>query len=95
MQTYRVAHLHHQGHNVALIELDQTFQYQSLEQKQSALWSLQRSVAAAGLAGEVALVWEGSGGRTEFFTYQKWQVYCQSIDLNFVRYNVNKELRCP
>jgi len=94
MSTYRVAHLHHQGHNVALIELEHSFHYRSEQEKQTALGYLQQAVKAAGMAGEAALVWEGPGGRLHYYAFTKWQRYCESIDLNFVRRNVNKELRC-
>lgn len=94
MNTYRVAHLHHQGHNIALIELEQSFHYSAEQEKQTTLGYLQRAASGAGLAGEVALVWEGPDGRAQYFTYNKWLRFCESIDLTFVRFNVNKELRC-
>lgn len=94
MNTYRIAHLHHQGHNVVLVEIEQAFHYRTLEQQRSTLGYLQRAVGAAGLAGEVALFWEGPDGRAQYLAFQKWQVYCRSIDLAFVRGNVNRELRC-
>ncbi len=94
MNVYRVAHLNHQGHNVALIELTQSFHYSTAEEKQSALGYLQNAVSSAGMAGEVALTWQGPDGRLQFFAFEKWVRFCESIDLNFVRYNVNKELRC-
>jgi hypothetical protein len=94
MNTYRVAHLNHQGHNIALIEIEHSFHYCTEQEKRSTLGYLQRAVSGAGLAGEVALVWAGPDGRAQYFTYTKWLRFCESVDLNFVRYNVNRELRC-
>jgi hypothetical protein len=94
MSTYRIAHLNHQGHNVVLVELEESFHYRSVQEKESALGYLQRATAGAGLAGEVALAWQGPDGRAQFFAVEKWHRFCESIDLNFIRRNVNKQLHC-
>jgi hypothetical protein len=94
MNTYRVAHLNHQGHNVALIELEESFHYRTVQEKQSTLGYLQSAVSNAGLAGEVVLAWQGPGGSSQYFTVNKWLRFCESIDLGYIRRNVNKELRC-
>lgn len=94
MNTYRVAHLNHQGHNVILIELEQSFHYRTVQEKQLTLGYLQRAATSVGWAGEVALAWEGPDGRAQYFAFTQWLRFCESIDLNFVRRNVNKELRC-
>jgi hypothetical protein len=46
----------------------------------------------AGLGGAAVAVWDAGGGRMGFIGPKQWHQFLQSISLQFVRANLNKEI---
>jgi hypothetical protein len=92
MPRFKVAHLHQQGQDMVIIPLESSFGSKSSQDQQTIIADLQIHSRAAGLAGIVVTVWEGSGGRMAFIAPRPWHPFFQSLNLQFVFANVNKEL---
>lgn len=92
MPAYEVAHIREQGQNMLLFPLASAFGQRNQSDQGAILSELERRAHAAGLAGRAAAVWE-SGGRTHTLGPRNWSGFLRSIDLRFVRMNVNREIR--
>jgi hypothetical protein len=91
MPRFRVAHLRKQGQDMVIFPLDSTFRSKPDSEKAKILVQLQRGAHAAGLAGQAVAAWE-SGEETRFLGPRPWRPFFESIDMNWVLANVNKEI---
>jgi hypothetical protein len=91
MPTYKVAHINQQGQNLIIFPLDPTFGQLTALEQQSDLTMLGLRAYAAGLRGLPVAVWEADG-QTRFRGPERWRAFLESINLEFVWANVNKEI---
>ena len=91
MPKFKVAHLHEQGQDMIIIPLDSNFGSKSDQEQRQIISELQARSLAAGLRGTVVPVWE-SGGRMSFIAPRPWHPFFQSISLQRVWANINKEI---
>jgi hypothetical protein len=91
MPTYKVAYINRQGQNLIIFPLDPAFGQLTASEQQSGLTILGLRANAAGLRGLAVAVW-GADGQTRFRGPERWRTFLESINLEFVRANVNKEI---
>jgi len=89
---YKIAHIHEQGNDMIIVPVDAEFENRSKNEMRRVLDGLQEAALSAGLAGTVVPVWDHGGGMMAFLTPRPWLPFFQSIDMNFVWRNVNREL---
>lgn len=94
MSRFKVAHIHKQNVDLIIIPLDSSFRHKTSSEQNQTVGGLQVCASAAGLAGTVVPVWDAGGGRMAFLAPSNWRSFFQSIDLNFVARNINRELIC-
>lgn len=91
MPQYRIAHLREQGQDLIIVPLEGTFGSLSSAAQDATVSELQVRVGAAGLRGTVVPVWPQSA-RMAFLAPPPWHPFFQSISLNFVMANINREI---
>ena len=89
MPRYDLAHVNQQGVDLIIIPLDSSFGSRSQDEQQQIICELQLHASSAGLKGTVVPVWD-SFGRMAFIAPQNWHPFFQSINLQFVRANINR-----
>jgi hypothetical protein len=89
MPRYDLAHIHQQGVDLIIIPLNSSFGSRSQTEQQEVVGELQLHANAAGLKGTVVPVWD-SLGRMAFIAPQDWHPFFKSINLQFVRANINR-----
>lgn len=94
MARFEVAHIQQQNVHLIIIPLDPSFGRKTTSDQNQTTGDLQVCASAAGLAGTVVPVWDAGGGRMAFLAPSNWRSFFQSIDLNFVARNINRELTC-
>ncbi len=92
MPHYKVAHIHEQGQDMIIFPLEARFGHLSQLDKDQELAVLEFQANKAGLRGSAVAVWDAGGGRMAFIGPQNWHRFLQSISLQFVRANLNKEI---
>ncbi|MGD1148791.1 MAG: hypothetical protein ABR961_12675 [Thermoanaerobaculaceae bacterium] len=92
MPKYKIAHVKEQGVDLIIVFVEP--RYGSLiEADQTAFMAdVQMQAHAAGLAGTVVPVWDLGGGRMGFRAPRGLHPFFESISLDFVLANVNREL---
>jgi hypothetical protein len=91
MPIYKVAHINEQGQNLIIFPLDPAFGQLTASEQQADLAMLGLRANASGLRGVVVAVWE-AGGQTRFRGPERWRAFLESINLEFVWANVNKQI---
>ena len=91
MPRFKVAHLHEQGQDMVIIPLESSFGLKSELEKNEIIKELQLHSRGAGLKGTVIPVWESSG-RTHFIAPRPWHPFFESMPLQQIWANINKEL---
>jgi hypothetical protein len=91
MPQFDVAHIREQGIDLIIVPLDDAFDIQSDQDQRATIRELQVRATSAGLAGVVVPVWQ-SGASMKFIAPTNWHAYFQSISLDFVIANVNRQL---
>ncbi len=92
MPHFKIAHLREQGQNMIIVPLESSFEQKSDEdQRAAAIAELQVRARGAGLAGTVVPVWQ-SGGRMYSIAPAPWRSFFQSLSMQRVMLNINKEL---
>lgn len=91
MPSFNVAHIREQGQDMIFFPLDDSFDRKTTTDQNSILAGLQARASAAGLRGRAVAVWQ-RGYETRFLGPPSWRAFFQSIDMNFVLSNVNREV---
>ena len=91
MPHFKIAHLREQGQNMIIVPLESSFEHKSDGDQRATIAELQVRARAAGLAGTVVPVWQ-SGGRMYSIAPRPWRSFFQSLSMQSVMLNVNKEL---
>jgi hypothetical protein len=91
MPTFKVAHLHEQGQDMVIVPLDSTFGQKSQDQQGEIVDDLQSHSVGAGLKGTVVPVWDNHG-RMAFIAPRPWHPFFQSLSLQRVFANINKQI---
>ncbi|MBK4721909.1 hypothetical protein JJL56_23940 [Azospirillum sp. YIM DDC1] len=94
MSKSKVAHINHQGVNLIIVPLDDSFEWKTPSEKDEIIGGLQFCASSAGLAGTVVPVWRTPSNKMAFIAPPNWHPFFKSIDLQFVYANINKELTC-
>lgn len=89
----RLAHIREQGVNLIIVPFEKTFGAKSPQEQHDALIVLRDTAARAQLQGEVVPVWDMGDGGMAFLAPQGFHPYFRSISLDFVRANLNREIR--
>ncbi|MDX2142265.1 MAG: response regulator [Rhodospirillaceae bacterium] len=87
-----VAHIREQGVDLVIVLVEADFAQVPPDQVGDAVAALRRAAAEARLGGEVVPVWDMGDGRMGFIAPPGYHPYFQSISLDFVRANVNREI---
>jgi hypothetical protein len=91
MPSFKVAHLREQGQDMIIIPLDSNFGQKPEREQKEIISELQMHSRGAGLKGTVVPVWE-SGGRARFIAPRPWHPFFQSLPLQQIWVNINKEI---
>ena len=94
MATYDVAHIREQGVDLIIIPLRSSFEHRTQGEQDETLHYLQECASAAGLAGTVVPVWESSNGRIASLAPPNYHPFFRSINMDYVRANINRTLTC-
>jgi CheY-like chemotaxis protein len=89
----KLAHIRVQGTDLIIVPFEQSFGEKSPQEQQHAFNALRENVDRARLQGELVPVWETRIGGMAFLAPQGLHPYFQSISFDFVRANLNRELR--
>ena len=92
MPRYKVAHLNQQGVDLIIVPLESSFGAQGQQSQNAEHNLLQLKANGAGLKGTVVPVWDNGGGRMGFLAPPNFHPYFQSINLQFVMGNINREI---
>jgi hypothetical protein len=92
MPRLKVAHVNEQGANMVIVPLDSGFGRKVSNDQKAIAAELQMRSEAAGLAGQVVPVWDNGGGRMGFLAPRNWHAFFESVSLQWVFANVNREL---
>ena len=90
MPHFKVAHLCEQGQNMIIFPLTSAFGHMPSDEQNAELSTLQYAANEAGLAGTAVAVWDAGAGRMGFLGPRPWHSFLQSINLHFVRANLNR-----
>jgi hypothetical protein len=91
MPRFRVAHLRQQGQDMIIVPLESSFGNKSSANQHAIVTELQAHARGAGLAGKIVPVWE-SGGGMRFIAPPPWHPFYQSLSIQGVMQNLNKEI---
>ena len=89
----QIAHIKEQGQDMIFIPMNSKFGARSTKDQYLIVDALESCARNARLAGGVAVLWE-SNERTYSIGPKPWQIFLKSIDMNYVKRRVNKELTC-
>jgi hypothetical protein len=97
MPTFRIAHIRRkddrgQDVDLIIIPLDSSFAYKPPQEQREIIFDLQSRSEAAGLAGTVVPVWDAGNRRMAFIAPQNWHPFFQSVSLQWVFANINRDL---
>jgi hypothetical protein len=93
-EAFKVAHLKEQGVDLVIVFVNPSVGNLSPLEQQQAADALQRCAASAGLAGNVAMVWQNSAGRMEFWAPNNQHAYFLEVPWDYLVGNINKTLTC-
>ena len=93
-ESFKVAHLNERGVNLVIVFVSSSVGNLSPLQQQQAADALQRCAASAGLAGNVAMVWQNAAGRMEFWAPNNQHAYFRDVPWDYLVGNINKTLAC-
>ena len=75
-----------------IVPMSPSFGRKSLDDQRAIVDHLQMQAAKANLAGSVALVWDGGGGRLAFLAPAEWHPFLKSLTLRSVLKLLNRQL---
>lgn len=90
---YKIAHVKYQGNNMVLVWVNRNYFYASNQDQARWFTAIEQCVRSANLAGQSLLVTEDNG-RFRFYGPNSWHNFMRTIDMNWVRARINKELTC-
>ena len=93
MAKFKVAHLNQQGQNMVIFPLDSSYDRKTEAEQLEAMAALQACSIAAGLAGQVVVIWK-SGRNTKFRAPQLWHAFFKSVTYEQIVMSINKEVTC-
>lgn len=91
MPRFDVAHVQEQGVDLIIIPLDSSFGLKTQEEQNAARTEFQIQAGSAGLAGTVVLMWD-TGGCMGFLAPPNFAPFFQSINLDWVAANLNRQI---
>lgn len=92
MPHFQIAHVNEQGIDLIIVPLESSFGHQSSQAQQASIAELQARASSAGLQGTVVPVWDSGDGRMAFIAPQRWHPFFETISLQWVAVNLNREL---
>lgn len=91
MPNFRIAHINHQSVDLIIVPLESSFGNRTEQEQHAAIQELQGHAIGANLHGTVVPVWD-SGHGMAFIAPRNWHTFFQSINLQWVAANLNKQL---
>lgn len=92
MPSYQVAHLNHEGRDVIIVPLDQSYGRQTPTEREFFRSECQKQVQAHGLSGTIVPVWDAGGDRMAVFAPTEWQAFFEPLTMKDVVRNLNRVL---
>ena len=92
MPRLKVAHVKQNDIDIIIIPLEPSFGSRTPQDQQRTLNELQIRAQSAGLAGTVVPVWDAGVGRMGYRAPLDWQPFFNSVSLQWVWANINREL---
>jgi hypothetical protein len=92
MPRFKIAHIHEQGQDVIIVPMDSSFGNLSIQERDATILELQSRSHAADLHGTVVPVWDSGGGCMAFIAPRLWQQFFETLNLQWVAANLNREL---
>jgi hypothetical protein len=93
MPSLKVAHIHEQGVDLVIVPLDIGFGDRPHDVQVRTIAEIQETTQRAGLKGDVIPVWDSGAGCMSFIAPQNYHPYFNSLSLDTVYQNLNRELR--
>jgi hypothetical protein len=94
MEEFQVAHIREQGVDLVIIFVSESFGTKSDTEKARVAAALQICATAAGLAGNVVLVWSGSFGKVEFWAPLNQHAFFKTVSYAQLLTSINRTLTC-
>ena len=91
--TYDIAHINHRGSNMILVVTSDNFFEQSENTQARWYTALKVCVREANLAGQTIVVADVDD-HLRFYGPKSWHKFLRTLDMDWVRARVNKELTC-
>lgn len=91
MPNFDVAHINRGGNDIIIIPLNNSFDSKTTSDKNDIIEELQIRANSAGLRGTVVPVWSNFN-RMKFIAPIPWHTFFRSIDLNYVRSQINRQI---
>ena len=92
MPSFKVAHILHEGANLVIVPVSNSFGRKTDEEQRQILDELRRKAFEAGIAGTVIPVWDSGGGRMAFVGPRSFHPFLKRLSLPQVLANVNRTL---
>jgi hypothetical protein len=94
VEQFQVAHINVQGVNVVVVFVNPGLGLRPRIEQQQVLDALQSCASAAGLAGNVVLVWRDNAGLMNFIAPPNQHAFFRSVTFESLYGQINKTLRC-
>jgi hypothetical protein len=92
MPHFKIAHIHEQGHDAIIVPMDSSFGILPIQERDAIILELQARSRAADLRGTVVPVWDSGNGNMAFIAPRLWHPFFESMNLQWVAANLNREL---
>jgi hypothetical protein len=94
VEQFQVAHLKVQNVDVVVVFVNSSVGQRSFQDQQQLVATLQVCASAAGLAGNVVLVWMDPLGRLNFVAPPNQHPFFKSVTYQYLYAHINKTLTC-
>ncbi|HTA76377.1 MAG TPA: hypothetical protein VK791_04405 [bacterium] len=90
--TYKIVHFVAQGIDVVIFPVTGSFVYKTKEDQDATIRLFQAKSKAAGFKGNVAVVWDGEGGKMNFIAPPNQKAFFENVTSTFIEANLNKSI---
>ena len=92
MPRFKVAHVNQSGIDLIIIPVESAFGNMPIQSQLATSADIQNHADSAGLRGTVVPVWDAGLGRMGYLAPTNWHPFFNSINLQWVWANINREL---
>jgi hypothetical protein len=90
--TYKIAHITERNINVIIFPVNGSFGVRTPAEQDSMINIFRAKAKAAGLQGNVVVVWDGEGGKVNFKAPPNQYDFFQNVTSEFIDANLNKTI---